>query len=89
MIGITDPSGHPTKSFINTIVGLYTDGKKTPTLVRDVTETKVRVPGARGKAAYKVVQSVSNKLEVQDHYPVVGQPSGEYVTHVTPSGSCG
>ena len=26
----------------------YTDGKKTPTLVRDVTETKVRVAGGRG-----------------------------------------
>ena len=54
-----------------------------------MTETKVKVRGARGKGAYKVVQSVSNKLEVQDHYPVVAQPSGEYVTHMTPIGSCG
>ena len=49
----------------------------------------MKVRGARGKGAYKVVQSVSNKLEVQDHYPVVAQPSGEYVTHMTPSGHCG
>ena len=35
--------------------GLYTDGKRIPTLIRDVTETKVRVPGRRGRAAYKVV----------------------------------
>ena len=49
----------------------------------------MKVPGARGKGAYKVVESISNKLEVQDHYPVLAQPSGEYVTHMTPSGSCG
>ena len=30
-----------------------------------------------------MVQSVSNKMEVNDHYPVVAEP-GEYMTHVTP-----
>ena len=57
--------------------------------MRDVVETKVRIPGGRGKGAYKVVTSVSNKVQVQDHYPVVSEPGGEYVTHVTPSGSTG
>ena len=71
------------------MLGFYTDGKKTPTMVRNVTETKVRVPGRRGKQAYKVVQSISNKFEIQDHYPVVAEPGGEYVTHVTPLGSTG
>ena len=71
------------------MLGFYTDGKKTPTMVRTVTETKVRVPGRRGKNAYKVVESISNKLEIQDHYPVVAEPGGEYVTHVTPLGSTG
>ena len=64
--------------------GLYTDGKKSKTFVRDVTETKVRVKGGRGKGAFKVVEKISNKFEIQDHYPIVAQPSGEYVDHVTP-----
>ena len=29
-----------------------------------------------------MVTSVSNKVQVQDHYPVVSEPGGEYVTHV-------
>ena len=64
--------------------GFYTDGKKSKTFVRDVTETKVRVKGGRGKGAFRVVEKVSNKFEIQDHYPIVAQPSGEYVDHVTP-----
>ena len=64
--------------------GLYTDGKKSKTFVKDVTETKVRIKGGRGKGAYKVVQKESNKFEIQDHYPILSQPSGEYVDHVTP-----
>ena len=47
-------------------------------------ETKVRVVGARGKGAYRVVKTVSNKLETQEHYPIVAEPGGNYVTHVTP-----
>ena len=64
--------------------GIYTDGKKTATLVRDVVETKVKVPGGKGRGAYRVVKTVSNKKEVQDHYPIVAEPGGSYVTHVTP-----
>ena len=64
--------------------GLYTDGKKSKTFVKDVTQTKVRVKGGRGKGAFKVVEKESNKFETQDHYPIVAQPSGEYVDHVTP-----
>ena len=36
-----------------------------------------------------MVTSESNKLQVQDHYPIVSEPGGEYVTHVTPPGSTG
>ena len=65
--------------------GIYTDGKRIPTLVRDTKVTRVKLPGARrGRAAYKTVQTTGNKLVVEDHYPVVSQPGGEYVTHVTP-----
>ena len=64
--------------------GLYTDGKRVPTLVRQVTETKVQVPGGRGRSAYRTVKSTSNKLVVEDHYPVVAEPSGKYITHITP-----
>ena len=29
------------------------------------------------------MKTVSNKIKVQDHYPVLAEPGGEYVTHVT------
>ena len=64
--------------------GLYTDGKKVPTLVRVTTVTKVQVPGGKGRAAYRTVSSTSNKMVVEDHFPVVAEPSGQYITHVTP-----
>ena len=64
--------------------GMYSDGKKTPTLVREETETKVAVPGKRGKCAFRTVTTISNKLQIQDHYPVVSEPGSGYVTHVTP-----
>ena len=64
--------------------GLYTDGKRVPTLVRETKENKVRVPGRRGKAAYRTVLSTSSKLVIEDHYPVISEPSGQYVTHLTP-----
>ena len=46
--------------------------------------TRVKIPGARGRAAYKTVQTTGNKLVIDDHYPVVSEPGGHYVTHVTP-----
>ena len=45
--------------------------------------------GKRGKAAYKTVQTTGNKLVVEDHYPVVSEPGGDYVTHVTPKDASG
>ena len=69
--------------------GLYTDGKRVPTLVRRTTETKVRIPGRRGRGAYRTVVTTSNKVEIQDHYPVLAQPGGDYVTHVTPEDGTG
>ena len=74
--------------------GFYLDGKKSLTLVRDTVVTKVMVHGGRGKGAYKVVKTVSNKLKVEDHYPIISygdpnNPDGEYITHVTPRESRG
>ena len=69
--------------------GLYKDGKKVPTLVRQTIETKVQVPGKKGKAAYRTVISTSNKLVVEDHYPVLAEPGSSYITHLTPQGGTG
>ena len=69
--------------------GLYTDGKRVPTLVRQTNVTKVRVPGRRGRAAWRNVTNTSNTMVVEDHYPVLAQPGGQYVTHVTPSDGTG
>ena len=70
--------------------GLYTDGKRIPTLVRETKVTRVRVSGARrGRPVYKTVETTGNKLVIEDHYPVVAQPGGHYVTHVTPAEGTG
>ena len=57
--------------------------------MRETKVTKVRVPGGRGRAAYKTVETVGNKLVVEDHYPVISEPGGKYVTHVTPKEGTG
>ena len=59
------------------VQGLYTDGKREPTLVRETTVTKVQVPRGRGRVAYRTVTSTCNKTVVQDHYPVLAEPGGE------------
>ena len=71
--------------------GIYTDGKRVPTLVREVRETKVAVPGGKGRGATRVVTNTSTQLKVQEHLPVVAFPCDEpqkfsekYVTHLTP-----
>ena len=69
--------------------GLYTDGKRVPTLSRVTTVTKVRVPNRRGRAAWRNVTKTSTALIVEDHYPVLAQPGAEYVTHVTPEDGTG
>ena len=69
--------------------GIYTDGKRVPTLIRQTTETKVRLPGGRGRAAYRKVKSSSSKIVIEDHYPVLSEPGGKYITHVTPEEGTG
>ena len=64
--------------------GLYTDGKRVPTLVREERVTKLAVPGGRGRGATRIVKSSSNNLVIEDHYPVAAEPGGKYITHVTP-----
>ena len=73
----------------STLKGLYADGKKVPTLVRETTSTRVAVVGKRGKAARRVVKTTGNKLRIQDHYPIISEPGSEYVTHVTPKSGTG
>ena len=69
--------------------GFYTDGKKVPTLVRHTVENKIQVPGRTGRAAYRTVTKTSNILEVEDHYPVLAEPGGSYITHMTPEEGTG
>lgn len=69
--------------------GFYIDGKKVPTLVRQTVENKIQVPGRTGRAAYRTVTKTSNVLEVEDHYPVVTEPGGSYITHMTPEEGTG
>ena len=64
--------------------GLYTDGKRVPTLVRETTTNKVQVPGRTGRSAYRSVNKTSNRLTVEDHYPVLSETGRGYVTHSTP-----
>ena len=37
----------------------------------------------RGRGATREVSSVSNEVEIQDHYPILGMPGAEFLTHVT------
>ena len=76
------------KTTASRLSGIYTDGKKVPTLVRLTTSTKVAT-GLRGRGANTVVSSTSNQTEVQDHYPVLAMPGAHYLTHVTPSTGTG
>ena len=69
--------------------GLYTYGKRVPTPVRDTNVTKVQVPGCRGRSPYRTVSSTSNNVVVQDHYPVLAEPTSQFVAHVTLSTGTG
>ena len=69
--------------------GLYSDGKRVNTLVRDTVTTKVQVPGKRGKGAVREVHVTSNKIEKQEHFVVVSEPGGQYCSHVTPETGTG
>ena len=64
--------------------GIYFDGKKSPTLVNETTETEVLVNGRR-----KTVKTNRQVINVVDHYPLVSYPSGEYISHITPADGSG
>jgi hypothetical protein len=51
--------------------GLYTDGKRVSTLVRQTTETRVQLPERRGRGAYKKVVKTSNTMVIEYHNPIV------------------
>ena len=68
--------------------GLYTDGKRSPTLVRRTKVTKVAT-GKKGRGATRDVTSVSNEVETLDHFPILAMPGAEFVTHVTPEDGTG
>ena len=60
---------------------MYTDGKRVPTLIRETTATKVKAPGEK---SFKEVNKTSNSIQIKDHYPILSEPGGKYITHVTP-----
>ena len=61
--------------------GLYTDGKRASTLVRQTTETGSNYQeGGPGVPTRQLSQ-----LVIEDHYPIVAEPGGNYVTLVTPN----
>ena len=66
--------------------GLYTDGKRVPTLVRETVSTKVKL---HGQTKYRDVSKTSNVMKIQDHYPILAEPGGTYITHVTPENGTG
>ena len=35
------------------------------------------------------MSKTSNTLQVQDHYPILSEPGGNYITHVTPENGTG
>ena len=68
---------------------LYFDGKKCPTLVREVTSVKVQKRGMRGRGSSATVQTKRVKLQSEEHYTVVEQPDAKYLTHFTPDSGSG
>ena len=68
---------------------LYFDGKKCPTLVREVTSVKVQKRGMRGRGSSHHVETKRVKLESEEHYTVVEQPAASYLTHFTPDSGSG
>ena len=43
----------------------------------------------QGRHASQVESTTGNQLIKQSHYPVVSEPGGEYVTHITPEDGTG
>ena len=74
---------------INLTHGLYSDGKRIPTLVKDIKETRVPIHCSRGRKRYKTVFTTGNKSMIEDHEPVIAEPGGNYISHVTPSDGTG
>ena len=69
--------------------GIYADGKRCPTLVKEIRVTKLAVHGRRGRQASKIKTTTSNVIKVQEHLPVISEPGGKYMTHLTPPDGSG
>ena len=67
--------------------GLYFDGKKCDTLVRDTNYVDVQGRGRGGKK--KTISTTSTKIYSEEHYSCVSQPSGDYLSHVSPASGSG
>ena len=67
--------------------GLYFDGKKCDTLVRDTNYVDVQGRGRGGKK--KTISTTSTKIYSEEHYSCVSQPSGDYLSHVSPPSGSG
>ena len=45
--------------------------------------------GRRGRNSKKIVETTSTKTIMQEHFTCVSEPTGEYLTHVTPNDATG
>ena len=69
--------------------GLYSDGKKCPTLTKDLNSVKVQVWGTQGRRGKKTIKTSCIKTYEIEHYTCVSEPGGKYLTHTTPADGTG
>ena len=69
--------------------GYYYDGKKCQTLVRATKHVNVKIRGHMRRGGSKVVTTTGTVVKQVEHYTVLREPGGEYLTHVTPSSGKG
>ena len=68
----------------------YFDGKKCRTLVRDTKQVRVRDRNIQGRGrGNTTVTTTGTKVEQVEHYTVLREPGGQYLTHVTPTSGKG
>ena len=58
-------------------------------MVKVTTSIKVARRGRRGSKSCDTAEKTAVKTEVEDHYTIIEEPSGDYVTHVTPVNGTG
>ena len=66
----------------------YFDGKKCNTMVRETKQVKVRDQNQHRRGS-TTVSTTGTKVEQVEHYTILREPGGKYLTHVTPASSRG